>query len=174
MKNFLLGVLFTLFTLALAGFAYLRLGYAEVRADISASRLEAALFGPAVHASVRRQALETVNPIPATNENLIAGGKLYLNECSGCHGELEKGKGGTATAPFPPPQFSSVGTDSTESQVFWIANHGIRRTGMFANGQWDSDDNLWQISAFLKRINSLPPGVRETILPPAPNRASAL
>ena len=165
MKNFILGILSTLVAIALAGFAYLRLGYAEVRADVPASRFEAALLGPALQASIRRQAPDISNPVLATRETLIAGGKLYLSECSGCHGELEKGKGGSPTALLPsPPQFSSVGTALSESQIFWVAKHGIRRTGMFANGQWDADDKLWQMAAFLKRVNSLPPDVRDAIL----------
>ena len=169
MKNFILGILFTLFLCALAAFAYLRLGYAEVRADTPASRLESYLLGPAVHASVRRHAPEIANPFPPTDQNLIAGGKIYLAECSGCHGELEPGKGGSASALVPsPPQFSTVGSDYTEAQLFWIAKHGIRRSGMFANGQWDADDRLWQAAAFLKRIRSLPPNVRVAILAPTP------
>lgn len=171
MKNFILGILFTLFTIALGGFAYLHLGYAEVRADVPASRFEMALLGSALRASIRRQAPDIPNPVPTTNETLTAGGKLYLNECSGCHGELEKGKGGSANALLPPPpQFSTVGTDISESQIFWVTKHGIRRTGMFANGQWDTDDKIWQMAAFLKRVNSLPPGVKEAILAPAPKK----
>jgi mono/diheme cytochrome c family protein len=169
MKNFLLGILFAVVLFSLAIFAYLRLGYAEVRGDIPASSLEARLLEPAVHASVRRHAPETPNPFPPTDQNLTAGGKIYLAECSGCHGELEPGKGGSPTALVPsPPQFSSVGTEYTEAQIFWIAKHGIRRSGMFANGQWDSDDRLWQVSTFLKRIRSLPPKVRAAILAPTP------
>jgi len=169
MKNFLLGVLATLLVLSLAVFAYLRLGFAEVRADLPASRLESVLLGPAVRASVRRHAPEIPNPFPPTDQNLIAGGKIYLGECSGCHGDLEPGKGGSANALLPPPpQFSSVGTDYTEAQIFWVAKHGIRRSGMFANGRWDSDERLWQVSTFLKRVRFLPPNVRAAILAPAP------
>ncbi len=40
MKNFLLGVLFTLFVLIIGGFAYLRLGFAEVRADLRPGKWE--------------------------------------------------------------------------------------------------------------------------------------
>jgi len=169
MKNFFLGVLFALGFGALAVFAYFCLGFAEVRADIPATRFETALLAAAVHAPVRRHAPETPNPVQPTEENLIAGGKVYLSECSGCHGELERGKGGSASSLVPsPPQFSSVGTEYTEAQLFWIAKHGIRHTGMFANGVWDKDERLWQVSAFLKRIRSLPPGVRTTLLTPPP------
>jgi len=167
MKNFLLGVLSTLLVLSLAAFAYLRLGFAEVRADVPSSRLESALLAPAVRASVRRHAPEIPNPYSPTEPNLIAGGKIYRSECSGCHGDLEPGKGGSAAALVPaPPQFSSVGSDFTEAQIFWVAKHGIRRSGMFVNGQWDSDERLWQVSAFIKRIRSLPPNVRTAVLAP--------
>ena len=169
MKNFLLGVLATLLVLSLAAFAYFRLGFAEVRADVPPSRLESVLLGPAVRASVRRHAPEIPNPFPPTDQNLIAGGKIYLGECSGCHGDLEPGKGGSANALVPaPPQFSSVGSDFTEAQIFWVAKHGIRRSGMFVNGRWDSDERLWQVSAFIKRIRSLPPNVRTAVLAPTP------
>jgi len=169
MKNFCLGVLATLLLLCLVAFAYLRLGFAEVRADVPPSRLESALLAPAVRASVRRHAPQISNPFPPTDPTLIAGGKIYLSECSGCHGDLEPGKGGSAAALIPaPPQFSSVGSDFTEAQIFWVAKHGIRRSGMFVNGQWDSDDRLWQVSAFIKRIRSLPPNVRTAVLAPIP------
>ena len=174
MKNFLLGVFSTLLLLCLAAFAYLRLGFADVRADVPPSRLESALLGPAVRAYVRRHAPEIPNPFPPTDQNLVAGGKIYFSECSGCHGDLEPGKGGSAAALIPaPPQFSSVGSDFTEAQIFWVAKHGIRRSGMFVNGLWDSDERLWQVSAFIKRIRSLPPSVRTTLLTPAPAPASA-
>lgn len=169
MKNFFLGVLTTLVLLSLGVFAYLRLGFAEVRADVPATRLESALFAPAVRASVRRHAPEIPNPAKPTDETLIAGGKIYNGECSGCHGDLEPGKGGSASSLIPsPPQFSTVGTDYTEAQLFWIAKHGIRHSGMFANGQWDSDEKLWKVSTFLTHIRSLPPNVKAALAPPPP------
>jgi mono/diheme cytochrome c family protein len=168
-KNFLLGVLFTLLALTLGGLAYLRLGYAEVRADLPPGKWETALMFSSVHASVRRRAPELPNPIPATDENLIAGGKLYLNECAGCHGA--PGKPGLPDALYPPiPQFPGKGTDYTESQIFWIAKHGIRLSGMFANGKWDSDQKLWTIAAYIARIKSLPAKVEQELAKPQPSK----
>ena len=86
MRNFLLGVLTALLVLVVGGLAYLKLGLVEVRGDRPPSRLEAYLMSSAVHASVRRHAPQVQNPIPLTDENLIAGGKQYRGECSGCHG----------------------------------------------------------------------------------------
>jgi len=164
-KNFFLGVLATLAVLVVGGFAYLRLGWAEMRGDLPPSRFESYLMTKAVHASVRRSAPEMPNPISPTEENLIAGGKIYLSECSGCHGT--PGAPDSESTPdslFPPiPQLPKVGTEYSEAQIFWVAKHGIRRTGMFANGKWDPDQKLWTAAAYIKRIKSLPPRVQQEL-----------
>ena len=163
---FLLGVLTTLIAIAVGTFAYLRLGLAEVRADIPGSRLESYLMSTAVHASVRRHAPEVSNPVQPNDENLIAGGKMYLGECAGCHGTPGKEQNETDDSLYPPiPQFPKSGTQYSEAQVFWVAKHGIRRAGMFANGKWDSDQKLWTIAAFIKRMTALPEPVKEALQP---------
>ena len=166
MKHFLLGILFALLALFIGGFAYLRLGFAEVRGDLPPSRWENALMISAVHASVRRHAPETPDPVPATDENLIAGGKIYLNECAGCHGT--PGKPDTSSdALYPPiPQFPQIGTTYSEAQIFWVAKHGVRFSGMFANGKWESDQKLWTAAVYIKRIKSLPPRVEQELAKP--------
>jgi mono/diheme cytochrome c family protein len=168
MKNFLLGVLFALLVLGLGAFAYLRLGYAEVRGDLPPSNWERSFMFSAAHASVRRRAPELPNPVSPTDENLIAGAKIYADECAGCHGAIGK-TDQIGDSLYPPiPQLPAVGTTYTEAQIFWIAKHGIRLSGMFANGKWDSDQKLWTVAAFIKRIKSLPPRVQEELAKPAP------
>jgi len=112
--------------IVISGFAYLRLGLAETRADLPPSRLESLLMTSAVHASVRREAPEMPNPIAPTEENLIAGGRLYLDGCAGCHGIPGKAKKEGGDVLFPPvPQLPLMGTEYTEAQIFWVINHGI-------------------------------------------------
>jgi mono/diheme cytochrome c family protein len=165
MKNLFLGILFTLLVLGLGAFAYLRLGFAEVRADIPPSNWERALMFSAAHASVRRRAPEVANPVPPTDENLIAGGKIYRSECGGCHGM--PGKQEFDGALYPPiPQLPIRGTTYTESQIFFVAKHGVRLSGMFANGQWDTDQKLWTVAAYIYPIKSLPPHVQQELAKP--------
>jgi len=163
MKQFLLGVATTVVVLVLGGTAYLLLGFAEVRGDEPAISLERTLMRAAVHASVRRHAPADSDPVPPTDANLIAGGREYLNQCAGCHGT--PGKERQWASPLNPdaPQLPTVGTEYTQSQIFWVAKHGIRRTGMFANGVWDADSVLWPIATFIKHIKDLPPAVRESL-----------
>lgn len=163
MKQFLLGSVVTLLVLGVAGFLYLRLGLAEVRADVPPSQLESSLMRMAVHASVRRHAPEIPNPVAATEENLIAGGKMYLGECAGCHGTPGQAPKYPETLNPPAPQLPEVGTEYSEAQVFWVAKHGVRRAGMFANGAWDSDQKLWTLAAYISRIKNLPPRVVQEV-----------
>ena len=166
MRNFLLGVVVTIVVLVAGGFLYLRLGFAEVAADLPPAAWEKSLMSAAVHASVRRRAPEIANPIPPTDENLIAGGKSYLGGCAGCHGTPGKPEAPGDELYPPIPQLPSAGTEYTEAQIFWVAKHGIRRTGMFANGKFYSDQDLWMMTAFTKRIRDLPPHVREELAKP--------
>ncbi len=92
---------------------------------------------------------------------------MYLNECAGCHGTPEKARKWADPLNPPAPQLPEVGTEYSEAQIFWVAKHGIRRTGMFANGVWEPDQKLWTLAAYIYRIKSLPPGVAEEIAKPA-------
>jgi mono/diheme cytochrome c family protein len=167
-RNFLGGVVVTLLVVILGGFAYLRLGFAEVRGDLPPSNWEKALMFSSAHASVRRRAPELPNPVPPTDENLIAGAKIYSDECAGCHGAAGKADQ-TSDSLYPPiPQLPVVGTAYSEAQIFWVAKHGIRLSGMFANGKWDSDQKLWTVAAYIKRIKSLPPRVQQELAKPQP------
>lgn len=168
MKHFLLGVVTALLVFAIGGVLYMRLGLAEVRGDLPPSPWERSLMSSAVHASVRRRAPEVPNPIAPTDENLIAGGKLYANECAGCHGTPGKPNESSDTLYPPIPDLPAAGTQYSEAQIFWIAKHGIRHSGMFANGKWDSDEKLWTITAYIARIKSLPPRVQEELAKSSP------
>jgi mono/diheme cytochrome c family protein len=164
-RHFLLGVLATIAIIVVAGFAYLRLGLVETRADTPPSKLESLLMTSAVHASVRREAPEMPNPVVPNDENLIVGGRLYLDGCAGCHGTPGKLKKDGDDRRFPPvPQLPQVGTEYTEAQMFWIIKHGVRRTGTFANGRWDTDKEIWTMAG-LHQADAISPSA-------CPGRAS--
>ena len=163
MRNFLLGIMTGAILLGLGVILYLRLGFAETRGDLAPSSFERSLMTAAVLTSVRRLAPEVPNPVPPTDEDLIAGGKLFISNCSGCHGALDGAEDNSDTL-FPRiPQLHKVGTEYTEAQIFWIAKHGIRRTGMFANGKWYPDKDLWAMASYVKHIRNLPPVVQKAL-----------
>ena len=100
MKTFLFGVITGALLLALGVMLYLRLGFAEVRADLAPSGWETHLMTAAVRASVQREATEAPNPVAPTDENLIAGGKIFMNDCAGCHGGINGAEDNSGTLFF--------------------------------------------------------------------------
>ena len=159
MKQFALGALFAVVVLVAGSLVYLKLGFAEVRGDTPPSWLESSVMRMAVHAAVQRQAPNASSPIAPNEENLIAGGKMYLAQCSGCHGTPGKPRTEADSLNPPAPQLAEVGTEYSEAQIFWVAKHGIRRTGMFSNGVWDPDQKIWTVAAYIYHIKNLPPRV---------------
>ena len=81
MRN-LVGILATLAVLAVGGWLYLRLGYADLRANAEPAWLESELAVTAVDASAARHALRQQNPIPSTEANLLDGARLYRDKCA--------------------------------------------------------------------------------------------
>jgi mono/diheme cytochrome c family protein len=168
-RNFVLGFVAAaaLFMIGLVGF--LRLGFLEVRGDVGALSWQSKLFHSAVRASVRRSAPREESPLSHTDDELIAGGKLYLGGCAGCHGKPGRPPR-LRNWFFPPPEFAHSGTQFSEPQVFWIIKHGIRRTGMSAYGfpGGYSDQEIWLLSNFVIHMKDLPPSVKVAILPGDP------
>ena len=164
MKKFAAGFFAGAIVLVAGTLVYLRLGLLDVRSDAPVPDITARLLYSGIHASVRRTAPKTQNPLPRNDETLIAGGKLYLNDCVGCHGEPGKPPSDFGATFYPPaPQFPRVGTKYSEAEVLWVAKHGIRRTGMAAQGSTYSDSQLWSLAEFISHLPNLPPHVAEGI-----------
>jgi mono/diheme cytochrome c family protein len=157
-KGFILGVFFTLAIVAAGAYAYLYLGLADVRSDRASSQLENSIISTAVHASIRRNAPELRSPVPPTDVNLITGGRMYVEQCARCHGAPGAEHNGE-----PAPSLHSMAAQFTESQIFWVAKHGIRWTNMPADIQNDSDEELWALAGYVKRNGRLPQHVKEEL-----------
>jgi mono/diheme cytochrome c family protein len=123
MKYFLLGVVCTLAVLTLAVLGFIRFGFAEVRGDFPTTHFENPLLKAGLPASIGREAREMPNPVAATDENLIKGGKYYLEACAACHG--------TPSKPFGSGR---RGSDSSRSAVSRGGN-GIERSADFLGGE---------------------------------------
>ena len=167
MRNFLLGVLSTLVILVTGGYAYLKSGEVDIRADQQSSPLETRFAMSAVDASLDRHAAREKNPLPRTEENLVKGAKLYVDNCAGCHGVPSNADGKFPHSFYPPvPEFFKDPPDMAENQNFYVILHGIRWTGMPAWSQTLSDEQVWQIVMLLGNIENLPPAARKLLGPP--------
>jgi mono/diheme cytochrome c family protein len=172
MKNFLLGFVAAIVILPVGAIGYFCMGFADAQSDVAPSALESRMMGAAVHAAVARSAAKLAAPI-ADDDMLVKGGKVYVEGCQGCHGDLGKPSGEDHSFYPRVPQFPYTGTQYTEPQIYWVVKHGIRMTAMSAYGRFYSEEQLWSIAAFLQRIRSLPPGVAERILAKSANAGSS-
>jgi len=144
--------------LPVIGFLYLRFGYVPVAVNGPVIPFEELLAGTAVQARIAREA-PTKAAFPATEENLVAGAKIYREQCVECHGQT----GGTPSVISkgmypPPPQFFErkvMGNDPV-GQNYWIVANGIRLTGMPGYRQSLTEQQLWQVSQFLSNRGNLP------------------
>ena len=168
MKTFLEGFAVGTLVLILLAFLFLETGRVDIRADVAPPRLTSSFLDIATHASVRRNAPSLQSLSSNDEQVLIAGGKLYLNDCAGCHGEPGKPSAFGATFYPPVPQLAQTPTRYNEAQIVWIAKHGVRRSGMGAEGNSYSDIDYWCLAAFIRQLSQLSPHVLAAIHPPPP------
>jgi mono/diheme cytochrome c family protein len=166
-QKVLLGMLLALIILGCVAYLYFRLGFAPITADNAMNGWEAASASMALAASIQRQAPRLQDPYSYSDSNLLDGMNTYISHCAGCHGSLDNQVSEIGVAFYPKaPQLVVYPLDSPEWKVFYVAKHGIRRTGMPAWGGILSDKSLWDVCAFLTHLKSLPPSVKTQM--PAP------
>ena len=175
MRNFVLGVIFTLLVLVLAGYAMAVLGFLPTSADATPPPFETRIAMTAVDASIERHAPRLNNPVPPLDENLIEGMKVYSMNCALCHGTLDNKPSPLEKSFYPaPPQFILDPLNDPEWRTYYAVRTGIRYSGMPAWNKTLSEEQMWKVTAFLSRIQKLPPAVQDYwkksfgVAPPAP------
>ncbi len=170
MRQFFWGIFLTIVVILVAGYLVLRKGYVNFAADQPTSSLEKRIAMSASDASVERRAPEAQNPLTASVDTLVAGAKLYRDNCAGCHGSSANPDAALGHNFNPPaPQFMSDPADMPENENFYIVQHGMRWTGMPAWKTKFNDQQVWQLVTFIKHIDKLPPEAdKEIRQPPSP------
>jgi len=173
MRNFLLGIIFTLLVLVVGGVWFTRAGMVNFQADQPPSWVERWFAGGASDAYVEHNAPHVQNPVPPTEQNVVAGAQLYLNHCAGCHGTPS-----SPDTPFmhsfnpPVPRFFVHAPDMPDNQNFLVIQHGLRLTGMPAWDKTLTDQQIWEITTFLGNIPKLSPAAKKVLEPTASSAPS--
>lgn len=163
MKGFILGIIVTIAAALAGAYVFITSGALLAGQDAKPGRLETWVAKASLRATIRRQTTGVTDPLPPTDESLAAGIPLYVAHCQICHGGPDGAASEIARGLTPnPPQLAKHGVeDDPEATTYWKIKHGIRFTGMPAFGQTLSDQEIWQMTLFLKRMDSLTPGARE-------------
>jgi thiosulfate dehydrogenase len=162
MRNLILGVILTLLLLGLGGLAIAMLGLLPTNAESTPPRIERRIAMSALDASMDRHAPRLTNPVPPTDDNLIDGMKIYTMNCAGCHGTLDNKPSPMQSSFYPPvPQLILHPLDDPEWHIYYAVRTGVRYTGMPAWNKMLTEQETWKVTAFLSRIEKLPPAVQD-------------
>jgi len=162
MRNFLLGVILTLAVVFGGGYLYLATGIYNPSAIPDPGKLERSIAHLSLEASVERRAPDQQNPIQATEENLIAGARMYEQFCSDCHGGAKHrvSEFGRTFSPRVPQIINRIPRDP-DANLYWTIKNGIKMTGMPYWSHIMSDDDIWKVVTFIKNSDKLPPRAQE-------------
>ena len=162
MRNFILGIVVTILVPLIGGLGLALLGFVPTNANTAPPKLERQIAMSALDASMERHAPRVNNPVPPTDENLIAGMKIYTVNCALCHGDIDRKPSALEKSFYPPPPSLILHPlDDPEWHVFYAIRTGVRYTGMPAWDKTLSESDIWKLTAFLTRIEKLPPAVQD-------------
>lgn len=138
--------------------AYLALGFYNIGADAPHLGITRAVIEYARNRSVTVRARDIV--VPSLNEpgRVADGAADYDAMCTSCH--LAPGMADNEMRPglYPkPPNLAEIPALPPKIQ-FWVIKHGIKMSGMSAWGKTHSDDEIWNMVAFLQKLPKLTPG----------------
>ena len=158
-RGIIIGVVATLVVLFLGAYVAIEAGLLPANADSKPFKIERWIARTSLHATLQREAPRIANPVALNDANLIAGIKLYASNCAVCHGTSDGKRSAVAAGLYQhPPQLAADGVeDDPDGTTYWKIDHGIRFTGMPSFGSSLTDEQLWQLTLFLKHMDGLPP-----------------
>lgn len=147
------GVAIGVAILAALGLGIVRSGLYSVAATYPDRRPVEWLLSTTMDHSVQRHAAGL--PVPPLDSSALVqtGFQHYRGMCVECHGApgVEPADLAHGLNPSPPELVESAG-DWQPAELFWITKNGVRMSGMPAWGPTHSDDKIWAIVAFVRRL----------------------
>jgi thiosulfate dehydrogenase len=164
---FIVGLVIALIVIAPLGiYLFAKLGGLSMATTAKPLPLEATVAHAALRANVAGAA-KTSDPLTLDDANLLAGARVYRNNCAVCHGLPDHQKTAIAAGEFPPPpqlfEPHDMVTDDPEGVTHWKVLNGIRLSGMPGFDKTLSDAERWQVTMLVAHADKLPPGVKKAL-----------
>lgn len=133
------------------------LGLPDVGATTSHWKATEWVLSTTMEQAVQRRALGVSPPGDLDDPARVrAGASAYDAMCVTCHAAPGVEASALASGLLPePPALAEEADAWNPAELFWITKHGIRMTGMAAFGPTHSDEEIWDVVAFLRRLPSL-------------------
>ncbi len=156
--GFLAGFGGTLVLIALVGLAVVYTGAYNIAATEEHASVTRWAFDTTFRNSVESRAPDLVPPDEFTDSMIAAGATLYKASCQHCHAGPGVGRAEWASGMRPqPPHLTEAAAEWDLPEIFWLARHGAKMTGMPAFGPTHDDATLWNVAAFVKRLPAMEP-----------------
>lgn len=161
-KGIVLGMVLCVVGLAAGIYFYFSTGRAPVAVTAQEMPFERRLAHLGLNAYLEK--LPHPEPqVPVDEKNLLAGAKIYKDNCAVCHGLPDTAKTAIAEgmAPKPPQLFRGTGvTDDEVWESYWKVKGGIRMTGMPGFKDHLTETQIWQVAVLVKNADKISPTVR--------------
>lgn len=150
-------LLLTLLLLAAAGAFAIYAGVYNVSAAKPAADWEEWVLETVRERSVEKRAQGITVPALGSEAQVLKGFQVFRSQCVTCHGAPGVGPDDFAMGLYPMPP--SLGNESvqreSDAELFWIVQHGLKHTGMPGFGMSLSEEDMWHVVAFLRRLPAL-------------------
>lgn len=167
MVRILLGIILAVVLIPVAVLAWFQFGKVPVAVSDPPFPHEELITGVPLNARIGRELIKNP-PIPADENNLVAGAQVYREQCAACHGFHGKPSSfGAHMFPDAPPLWevhhhgaeTMMGvSDDPPGETYWKVANGIHLTGMPSYKQVLTETQMWQVSLLLASADKpLPP-----------------
>lgn len=167
LKGFAIGIVVGVLLLIGGTYYYFVSGMAPVATADSPLPYEKKIASKSKNAHMRRQALPS-SPLAPDEPNLMAGAKVYKEQCASCHGLPGQSPPAISEGMYPhsPLLFKGKGvTDDPPSETHWTVENGIRLTGMPGFKNTLTDTQLWQVTQLLANADKISDSVKRMLAP---------
>ena len=166
MGKFFVGLILGILLFPVVVMVYLMLGLAPASSTAPPMPFERYIAGTALRNRISRESPKR-DVSGFTTSDLVAGADVYKKNCAMCHGAYQQPAPAVAKSMYPEaPQLltpEGMVTDDPVGVTYWKVQNGIRLSGMPSFAAILKDQEKWDVSALLARVNSLPPEGQEAL-----------
>ena len=181
MVRILFGFVLALILVPLVALAWIKYGNVPVAVADTPFPYERQITHMALNRRIDAEMPSTA-PIQADEDNLVAGARIYKDNCAFCHGfHGKKSLIGANMFPSAPQLWERhhngtvVGvSDDPPGETYWKVSNGIRLTGMPSYKKQLTDTQMWQVTLLLANADKPLPPVALDIVRGAPAQGSAM
>ena len=156
MKYFI-GAVSIIVLLIVGYFIFIYSGIYNISAMVHHDKLTLWMMNTVRENSIKHHAEDDIKMPDISDTSLVRMGFVHYREmCVGCHGAPGIEQSEIAKGLYPiPPMLSEAAKDWSPQQLFWITKNGLKMSGMPAFGTTHTDEMIWTIVAFTKKLPTL-------------------